>query len=138
MGAGDGWDAHLRSDCQFLWDSVCSWEPGSWAALDPSTGDILWQTADPNGAFDIGPVTVTNGVVYVGSMGGRSSTTAPTLIALDAANGNMLWNFPAGSSVNAGATIAKDTVYWGSGYSRFGPAVGTGNNKFYGFTLSGS
>ena len=38
---------------------------GSWAALDPSTGDILWQTADPNGAFDIGPVTVANGVAYL-------------------------------------------------------------------------
>jgi polyvinyl alcohol dehydrogenase (cytochrome) len=111
---------------------------GSWAALDPATGNILWQTADPNGAFDIGPVTVANGVVYVGSMGGPSSTKAPTLFALDATNGKFLWNFPAGSSVNAGASIVKDTVYWGSGYSRFGPTLGTGNNKFYAFTLSGS
>jgi len=111
---------------------------GSWAALDPATGHILWQTADPNGAFDIGPVTVANGVVYAGSMGGPSSTTAPTLFALDATNGKFLWNFPAGSSVNAGASIVKDTVYWGSGYSRFGPTLGTGNNKFYAFTLSGS
>jgi polyvinyl alcohol dehydrogenase (cytochrome) len=111
---------------------------GSWAALDPASGAILWQTADPNGAFDIGPVTVANGVVYVGSMGGASSKTAPTLFALDATNGKFLWNFPAGSSVNAGASIVKDTVYWGSGYSRFGPTIGTGNNKFYAFTLSGS
>ena len=109
---------------------------GSWAALDPATGHILWQTADPNGAFDIGPVTVANGVVYVGSMGGPSSTTAPTLFALNATNGNILWNFPAGSSVNAGASIVKDTVYWGSGFSRFG--LGTGNTKFYAFTRSGS
>jgi polyvinyl alcohol dehydrogenase (cytochrome) len=109
---------------------------GSWAALDPATGNILWQTADPNTAFDIGPVTVTNGVVYVGSMGGSSSTTAPTLIALDARNGNMLWNFPAGSSVNAGATIVNGIVYWGSGSSRLG--LGTGNTKFYAFTRAGS
>jgi polyvinyl alcohol dehydrogenase (cytochrome) len=111
---------------------------GSWAALDPATGNILWQTADPNGAFDIGPVTVANGVVYVGSMGGSpsQSQTAPTFLALNAANGKFLWNFTAGSSVNAGASIVKDTVYWGSGFSRFG--LGTGNTKFYAFTLSGS
>jgi len=118
--------------------SYAAGSAGSWAALDPATGHILWQTADPNGAFDIGPVTVANGVVYVGSMGGASSKTAPTLFALDATNGKFLWNFPAGSSVNAGASIVKDTMYWGSGYSRFGPTIGTGNNKFYAFTLSGS
>ena len=61
---------------------------GSWAALDPATGKILWQKADPNGGIDIGPVTVANGVVYVGSMGsGASSTTEPTMFALDAATG---------------------------------------------------
>jgi polyvinyl alcohol dehydrogenase (cytochrome) len=36
---------------------------GSWAALDPATGAILWQKADPNGAVDLGPLTVANGVV---------------------------------------------------------------------------
>src|SRR4029077_11790099 len=35
---------------------------GSWAALDPATGQILWQKADPNGAMDLGPVAVANGV----------------------------------------------------------------------------
>ena len=43
---------------------------GSWGAIDPATGDILWQTADPNAAIDTGPVSVANGVVYVGSMAG--------------------------------------------------------------------
>jgi len=41
---------------------------GSWAALDPATGAILWQKADPNGAMDLGPVAVANGVVYASSM----------------------------------------------------------------------
>ena len=27
---------------------------GSWAALDPATGKILWQKADPNGVTDTG------------------------------------------------------------------------------------
>lgn len=108
---------------------------GSWAALDPKDGTILWQKADPNGAMDIGPMAVANGVVYAGSMG--SAVTAPTMLALDAANGNTLWSYAAGSSVNAGATIYNGAVYWGSGYSRLGP-VGTGNNKFYAFKTTGN
>ena len=31
---------------------------------------ILWQKADPNGAVDLGPLAVANGVVYAPSMGG--------------------------------------------------------------------
>ena len=37
----------------------------------------------------------------------------------------------------AGAAIAYDTVYWGSGYSNLGIPGYTGNNKFYAFTLGG-
>jgi len=113
---------------------------GSWAALDPATGQILWQKADPNGAIDIGPVTVANGVVYAASMGFSTvpnQPQPPTMFALDAANGNTLWSFAAGSSVNAGATIYNGVVYWGSGYSHLGP-LGTGNNKFYAFKTTGS
>lgn len=108
---------------------------GSWAALDPATGAILWQTADPNGAVDIGPVAVANDVVYVSSMAG--SATAPTMLALDAATGHILWSFAAGSSVNCGATIVQDTVFWGSGYTHLGVPGFTGNNKFYAFSKSG-
>jgi polyvinyl alcohol dehydrogenase (cytochrome) len=109
---------------------------GSWAALDPETGAILWQKADPNDAIDLGPMAVANGVVYADSIGGpigaASSTTAPTMFALDAVNGNTLWSFVAGSSVNAGATIVNGVVYWGSGYR-----IGTSNTKFYAFSLHG-
>ena len=105
---------------------------GSWAALDPATGAILWQKADPNGAVDLGPLAVADGVVYAGSMAG--SATAPTMFALDATNGNTLWSFAAGSSVNAGATISGEIVYWGSGYAHLGiPGYTGGNNKFYAF-----
>jgi polyvinyl alcohol dehydrogenase (cytochrome) len=106
---------------------------GSWAALDPATGAILWQKADPNGAIDLGPVAVANGVVYAPSMGAAVSTTAPTMFALDASTGKTLWSFAAGSSVNAGATVVNGTVLWGSGYSHLGTSLGTGNNKFYAF-----
>ena len=110
---------------------------GSWAALDPATGQIIWQTADPNRSIDLGPVTVANGVVYAPSMAG--GTTDNNMFALNAATGATLWSFAAGGSVIAGASIANDTVYWGSGYGHFGGAFPqfTGNHKFYAFTLGG-
>jgi polyvinyl alcohol dehydrogenase (cytochrome) len=109
---------------------------GSWSALDPATGHIIWQVPDPNGAIDIGPMTVANGVVYAASM--APGATQNTMFGLNAATGATLWSFAAGSSVNAGASIANDTVYWGSGYAHFGPSLPyTGNNKFYAFTLGG-
>jgi polyvinyl alcohol dehydrogenase (cytochrome) len=107
---------------------------GSWSALDPTTGEILWQIPDPNGAQDIGPMTVANGVVYAPSTGAATASTA-NMFALDAATGKVLWSFPSGGSVNAGAVVVNGTVYWGSGYGR-GGFVG-GKNKFYAFSLSG-
>lgn len=108
---------------------------GSWSALDPATGQILWQTADPNGAIDLGPMTVAHGVVYAPSMAG--SSTSPNMFALDAASGSIKWSFASGGSVIAGASIAYDTVYWGSGYSNLPLPGFAGNNKFYAFTLGG-
>ncbi len=110
---------------------------GSWAALDPATGHILWQTKDPNGSIDLSPVTVANGVVYAASMAGNPS--ADTMFALNAATGAQLWGYAAGGSTIAGASIANSTVYWGSGYGHFGAAFPqfTGNPKFYAFSLGG-
>jgi polyvinyl alcohol dehydrogenase (cytochrome) len=113
---------------------------GSWAALDPATGKILWQTADPQtealagsvvGVWDLAPVTVANGVLYASSM----AKTGNQMYALDAATGEILWQFGAGSSVNAGPAVVDGSVYWGSGYAR--SAEGSGNNKFYAFSLDG-
>lgn len=109
---------------------------GSWGAVDPATGKILWQTADPNGAADLGPVSVANGVVYASSMGGAiavagSSLNKPTMFALDAKDGSQLWQFTSGGSVNAGPAIADGQVYWGSGYSNGG--IGDANKKLFAF-----
>jgi polyvinyl alcohol dehydrogenase (cytochrome) len=99
---------------------------GSWGALDPDTGKILWQIADPtSGALDTGSVSVANGVVYAGSLSGY-------MYALDAATGRILWSFSSGGSVIDGPSIVDGVVYWGSGYGRIG---GTGNNKVYAFSL---
>jgi polyvinyl alcohol dehydrogenase (cytochrome) len=113
---------------------------GSWAALSPRTGRILWQTADPQdevlasgtvGVWDLAPVSVANGVMYGASM----AQSGNQMYLLDAESGNILWQFAAGSSVNAGPAIVDGSVYWGSGYAR--SAEGKGNTKFYAFSLHG-
>jgi polyvinyl alcohol dehydrogenase (cytochrome) len=103
---------------------------GSWAALDPSSGRILWQTADPQGAPDLASLTVANGVVYGGSM----AHTGDQMYALHAASGRILWSFAAGGSVVAGPAVSRGMVFWGSGYARTG---GVGNDKFYAFSVKG-
>jgi len=116
---------------------------GSWSALDALTGRILWQTADPQletvpgfttevGVWDLAPVSVANGVVYAGSMAKLASQNQ--FFALDAATGEILWQYPALASVNAGPAIVDGTVYWGSGYSRSG-VEGSGGNRFFAFSL---
>ncbi len=97
---------------------------GAWSALDPKTGSILWQTADPVGAQDMGSVSVANGVLYAPSTSGN-------LNALDAATGAVLWTFVSGGTTLDGPSIVDGIVYWGSGYRR----IGTGNNKVYAFAL---
>ena len=109
---------------------------GSWAALDPDTGKILWQTADPShnafgGGNALGPVSVANGIVYVPSMSGK-------MYALQAENGNILWSFDGGASVNAGAAIVDGVVYWGSGYAHLQIPGWTTSNKFYAFSPNGT
>lgn len=122
-----------------LIDGVTTTTGGLWGALDPATGKILWQTADPNGAIDAGAVSVANGVVYAGSFGFANNTavapakTNPTFFALDASTGKVLWNYVSGGSVNSGAAIVNGMVYWGSGYSNL--FLGQGNNQFYAFGL---
>jgi polyvinyl alcohol dehydrogenase (cytochrome) len=117
---------------------------GSWAALDPVTGTILWQTADPQtetlaglgevGVWDLAPLTVANGVVYAGSM--AKLANQDQMFALDAATGEILWQHGAGSSVNAGPAVVNGTVYWGSGYSRSG-VEGSGNTRLFAFSIDG-
>ncbi len=115
---------------------------GFWAALDPSTGNYVWQTNDPNPytpsfVKDIGAVSVANGVVFVGSMGGGPGlgATNPTMFALDAATGNILWQFVSGGSVGSGPAIANGVVYWGTGYSRLGLGAGAGQSSLFAFSV---
>jgi polyvinyl alcohol dehydrogenase (cytochrome) len=63
------------------------------------------------------------------------------MFALDAATGKVLWRYPSGGSVNAGAVVVDGVVYWGSGYSNL-PAIKwfvgyKKTGKFYAFSLGG-
>jgi polyvinyl alcohol dehydrogenase (cytochrome) len=106
---------------------------GFWASLDAASGQILWETPDPTTPYktgDTGPVSGANGVVYACSMDAQGH-----MFAMDGATGSILWSFASGGSCNAGAAISNGMVFWGSGYSQFGGALGTPNNKFYAFQL---
>ena len=102
---------------------------GFWAALDVATGKILWRTPDPQGAIDVGALTVGDGLVYAGSMAPRGEN----MYALDAATGALRWSFSSGGSVAGGPAVVGGAVYWGSGY-RIGGINGS-NNKLYAFGL---
>ena len=106
---------------------------GFWAALDPSTGKVLWETAAPNGSFPLGFVSSANGVLY----GGTVNPTGNNMYALDGATGAIKWSFASGGSVLGGAAIVNGTVYWDSGYptQNLGfPGAGD-NNKLFAFSL---
>ena len=115
---------------------------GSWAALNPNSGQVIWQTATPGscsppvsgyqqGCMALGQASVANGVVFVGSMDANPQN--PTMFALSATTGEVLWSYIPGSSVVAAPAIASDnSVYWGSGYSHSG---GAGNNKLFAFSI---
>ena len=100
-------------------------DSGSWTALDPATGTILWQTPDPQSMPDSGYVSVANGVVYAGS----NAATGTNMYGLDASTGTILWSFASGGEVRSGAAIVGAKVYWGSGYR------GGQNDKLYAFKL---
>jgi polyvinyl alcohol dehydrogenase (cytochrome) len=99
---------------------------GAWSALDVKTGQILWQTPDPDKAQDMGSVSVANGVVYAPSMSGH-------VLALDASKGQVLWSYQSNGSVIDGPSIVDGVVYWGSGYGKI--SGGFGNNKVFAFSV---
>lgn len=110
---------------------------GAWGALDPATGDFLWQVANPallsgpvGGASVNGPLVVVNGVLFAGSM-----DTDGTMFAFDAATGDVLWSFKSGATVYGSPAVVGGVVYWGAGYpSRLG--FGNSIKKLYAFEIA--
>ncbi len=110
---------------------------GSWAALDPATGAIEWQVANPalsqplGGANVNGPVSTVNGVVFGGSMDARG-----TMFALDGSTGAVLWSFQSGGTVYGGPAIADGVVYWGNGYPSGRLLFGTPGGTLFAFQIA--
>jgi polyvinyl alcohol dehydrogenase (cytochrome) len=112
---------------------------GAWGALDPATGDILWQVVNPalpdkgigtEGFASVnGPVVAVNGVLFAGSM-----DLAGTMFAFDAATGDVLWSFKSGATVYGSPAVVGGVVYWGAGYPG---RIGFGNSvkKLYAFEV---
>lgn len=101
---------------------------GVLSGLDAINGNVLWQVTPPHGGSTSGPVTTANGLVF-----GCSLDPNGYMYALDAATGDVLWEFLSGGSCLSGAAISDGMLFWGSGYSNFG--FGTPNNKLYAFGL---
>jgi polyvinyl alcohol dehydrogenase (cytochrome) len=106
-------------------------ERSLWSALDPATGMILWQREAPNLGLLEGPVTVANGVLFAGTMDKRRRR--PTMFALSASTGEILWSFVSGATVSSGPAVVDGWVYWGSGYPWL--KGGSPGNKLYAFRL---
>ena len=104
---------------------------GSWAAIDAATGSIAWQTPDPEGGIDLGPTSVSNGVVYAGSLTGD-------MYALDANSGEVLWKYQGEGASNASPAVVGNTLCWGNGYNHLGIPEGSPSTSFYAFSLNGN
>jgi len=138
--AGDGgtlgglqWGSATDGDRVYAANTI-----SGWFGLDAATGAVDWSTVPPGGITPatntFAAATVANGVVFVGST--APGTTDDNMFALDAATGEILFSFASGGSVGSGAAVVNGTVYWGSGYSVFGPFFPySGNNVLYAFEV---
>ncbi len=72
------------------------------AALNANTGTQLWSFAI--GGYVEGPIVVTDGVVYFGSLDNK-------VYALNAATGAKLWSFTTGGYVTTPPAVANSVVY---------------------------
>ncbi|GJQ95046.1 PQQ-dependent membrane bound dehydrogenase [Tanacetum coccineum] len=85
---------------------------GGWVALDANTGQILWTMADPSNDTPEGPVSLTRGVMFAGSV----SPKGP-LYALDARTGSVLWSYETGATIYGGVSASYGCIYVGHGYT---------------------
>ncbi len=81
-------------------------------AIEPATGNLLWQTEDLGGAIVGTPTSSADGQLYTG-------TFLNQMNGIDAANGKILWQFPTENWVWAGPAIDGDTLYFGDLSGKF-------------------
>ena len=116
---------------------------GSWAALDPATGKILWQIADPQ-------TETVPGFTHRRRLGprprvGRQRGRLRLLDGQDRrrhvrprrGHGAILWQYAAGSSVNAGPAVVDGSRLLGLGLRASPEPKGAGTTKFFAFSIGG-
>ncbi|XP_019454909.1 PREDICTED: uncharacterized protein LOC109356038 [Lupinus angustifolius] len=93
---------------------------GGWVAMDAKNGKILWSIENPNNATSVsGPVSVANGVVFVGTTNANGS-----IYALNAHSGQVLWSFVSDAAISGGVSISNGCIYVGQGRSLYTAPVG--------------
>jgi quinohemoprotein ethanol dehydrogenase len=73
--------------------------PGTFTAIDATTGKIVWQKRWPEACY-AGSTTTAGNIVFIGRNDGR-------LQAYNATNGNLLWSFQTGAGANDAPTIFR-------------------------------
>lgn len=91
-------------------------------ALDPATGDIVWERQLP--AWVWAPITLANGVGFV--------SAESQFEAFDTKTGEKLYSLQAGGTIASGAAISNGRVFFGSGLSYFNTTEG---DTFYALAL---
>jgi polyvinyl alcohol dehydrogenase (cytochrome) len=87
---------------------VSSWPcngPATLKALEPATGNVLWQVTLPSQSW--APITVANGVGFVASQNALNS--------FELATGKLLGKHMVGGSIASAAVVVDGSVYFGSG-----------------------
>jgi|GEM_PF-3008091 len=103
----------------YAYVSIGSKDSGIMTALNASTGQVLWSyTAPGQTSFNYNNPIVRNGVVYEVSafLSDLDSSWHGTVIALDASNGEELWNYTAPSDFSD-FTLGDQLLYVQSSYS---------------------
>ncbi|XP_061367097.1 uncharacterized protein LOC133310218 [Gastrolobium bilobum] len=94
---------------------------GGWVAMEAKSGRILWSIANPSNAPAFGPVSVANGIVFVGS----GNVKGP-VYAINGKTGEIMWSYETGSTVFGGMSISDGCIYFGNGY-KIGNGLVLGN-----------
>jgi outer membrane protein assembly factor BamB len=84
-------------------------------ALDPQTGNQIWQTEDLGGQLVAQPALSDSGVLYVGAFGSRTDNPdrSSRLVAVDSTTGKTLWSKPTRGWVWATPLLKDDVLYFG-------------------------
>ncbi|CAM6110866.1 unnamed protein product [Calypogeia fissa] len=92
--------------------TVITW--GGWVAMNASTGKVIWSTANPVQLSALSPVAYANGVVFGSSVGNASSPTGTPsgqIVALDAMNGTILWEYTTPGGLVGGVSILDGCIF---------------------------